>query len=333
MKKVSIITPCLNGEKFLDRYFNCILNQTYNNLELIFINDGSTDKTDMIVQSFIPKFKNKNIDFIYINKKNNEGQAKAIDETLKLFTGDYFIWPDSDDILDSKSIEKRVEFLEKNKEYGMVRSNANVVDEENLNQVLNRFEQIPDRNENIFYDLVMEKLYMCCGCYMIRSSCFFEMNKERSIYTGNSGQNWQIVLPVAYKYKCGYIDEPLYSYVIRKGSHSRNLQDFKTKIERSYEHEKTLLETITRIDMSRLDLDKYKNLIEEKYLRQRFMMAYSNDKRELMKKNYFELLSKYSVTQQEKQLYLLKKNKLSNILTRIYLKIIKLLGRENDKDR
>lgn len=330
MKKVSIITPCLNGEKFLDRYFNCILDQTYNNLELIFINDGSSDKTDMIVKSFIPKFKNKNIDFIYINKKNNEGQAKAIDEALKLFTGDYFIWPDSDDILDSKSIEKRVEFLEKNKEYGMVRSNANVIDEENLNNVLYKFEKGIDANRNIFDDLILEKLYMCCGCYMIRSSCFFEMNKERSIYTGNSGQNWQIILPVAYKYKCGYIDEPLYSYVIRKGSHSRNLQDFKTKIERSYEHEKTLLETITRIDMNKFDLDKYKNLIEEKYLRQRFMMAYSNDKRKLLKKNYFELLSKYSVTQEEKQLYLLKRNKLSNILTRIYLKIIKLLGREND---
>lgn len=330
MKKVSIITPCLNGEKFLDRYFNCILNQTYKNLELIFINDGSTDKTDMIVKSFLPKFKNKNIDFIYINKKNNEGQAKAVDEALKLFTGDYFIWPDSDDILDSKSIEKRVAFLEKNKEYGMVRSNANVLDEENLNHVLHKFEQNPDRNVNIFEDLIFEKLYMCCGCYMIRSSCFFEMNKEKSIYAGKGGQNWQIVLPVAYKYKCGYIDEPLYSNIMRKGSHSQDLHGFKEKMERSYEYEKTLLETLKRIDMSKLELDKYKKLIEEKYVRQRFIMAYNDDEKKVMEKNYFELVSKYSITQEERQMYFLKKNKLSNILTRIYLKVIKLLGRKND---
>ena len=55
-KKDSVITPCLNGEKFLNRYFDSIINQSYKNLEMIFINDGSTDKTDEIVKSFIPKF-------------------------------------------------------------------------------------------------------------------------------------------------------------------------------------------------------------------------------------------------------------------------------------
>ena len=48
---VSIITPCYNGEAFLKRYFESILNQTYPNLELIFINDGSTDRTEEIALS------------------------------------------------------------------------------------------------------------------------------------------------------------------------------------------------------------------------------------------------------------------------------------------
>lgn len=329
-KKVSIITPCLNGEKFLDRYFNSILNQSYTNLELIFINDGSTDKTDDIVKSFMPKFEQKNIDFIYINKLNNEGQAKAVDEALKIFTGEYFIWPDSDDLLDSDSIKKRVRFLAENQGYGMVRSNANVVSDKDLNKVLDKFEKSADRNEYIFDDLILEKKYMCCGCYMIRSSDFLCVNKNRSIYCGNSGQNWQIVLPVAYKYKCGYIDESLYTYITRESSHSRNLKELDDVIRRSYEHEKTLIETLVRIDMDDCEFKKYMHIVEEKYLRQRFIIGYNYNDKEIINKNYHALLDKYNVTQEEKIMYLLKKSTITNILTRIYLKIIRLLGREND---
>lgn len=331
-KKVSIITPCLDGEKFLDRYFNSILNQSYTNLELIFINDGSTDKTDDIVKSFIPKFEQKNIDFIYINKENNEGQAKAVDEALKIFTGEYFIWPDSDDVLDSNSIKKRIDFLEKNQDYGMVRSNANVVSDKDLNKVLDKFEKNTDTDEYIFDDLVLEKKYMCCGCYMIRTSAFLKVNKNRNIYCGNSGQNWQIVLPVAYKYKCGYIDEPLYTYITRETSHSRNLKELEDLIKRSYEHEKTLIETLTRMDMDDSEFKKYMDIIEEKYLRQRFITGYNYDNKEIINKNYHALLDKYNVTQEEKIMYLLKKSKISNILTRAYLKITRLLGRENDSN-
>ena len=331
-KKVSIITPCLDGEKFLDRYFNSILNQSYTNLELIFINDGSTDKTDDIVKSFIPKFEQKNIDFIYINKENNEGQAKAVDEALKIFTGEYFIWPDSDDILDSDSIKKRIDFLEKNKDYGMVRSNANIVSDKDLNKELYKLEKNTDTNEYIFDDLVLEKKYMCCGCYMIRTSLFLNVNKTRSIYCGNSGQNWQIVLPVAYKYKCGYIDEILYTYITRETSHSRNLKKLDDLIKRSHEHEKTLIETLIRIDMDDCELKKYMDIVEEKYLRQRFIIGYNYDNKEIINKNYYALLDKYNITQEEKIMYLLKKSKITNILTRAYLKITRLLGREYDSN-
>ena len=43
-EKVSIVTPCYNGEKYLERFLKSILNQSYGNIELIFINDGSTDQ-------------------------------------------------------------------------------------------------------------------------------------------------------------------------------------------------------------------------------------------------------------------------------------------------
>ena len=52
-KLVSIITPCYNGENYISRFIECILSQTYNNIELILINDGSTDKTYDIIKNYI----------------------------------------------------------------------------------------------------------------------------------------------------------------------------------------------------------------------------------------------------------------------------------------
>lgn len=62
---VSIITPCYNGEAFLKRYFESILNQTYPNLELIFINDGSTDRTEEIALSYRERLEKRGITYIY----------------------------------------------------------------------------------------------------------------------------------------------------------------------------------------------------------------------------------------------------------------------------
>ena len=47
-EKVSIVTPCYNGEKYLERFLKSILNQSYGNIELIFINDGSTDQKRLL---------------------------------------------------------------------------------------------------------------------------------------------------------------------------------------------------------------------------------------------------------------------------------------------
>ena len=56
-KLVSIIVVCYNGEKYVDRFFESILSQTYNKIEIVFVNDGSSDNTEMIVKSYEDKIK------------------------------------------------------------------------------------------------------------------------------------------------------------------------------------------------------------------------------------------------------------------------------------
>ena len=66
---VSIITPCFNGEPYLNRYFSSILQQTYSPLELIFVNDGSADRTAEIAESYRPLLEAKGIRFIFAHRE------------------------------------------------------------------------------------------------------------------------------------------------------------------------------------------------------------------------------------------------------------------------
>ena len=63
---INIITPCYNGEKFLERFLDSVLKQTYDNIELILVNDGSTDKTDNIANKYKSKFNEKGYIYMHI---------------------------------------------------------------------------------------------------------------------------------------------------------------------------------------------------------------------------------------------------------------------------
>ena len=155
-KLVSIIVPCFNGEKFIERFLKSILDQTYKKIELIFINDGSTDGTEEIVLSYQKKMEKRGIKFIYISQEN-KGQAAAINRGLKIFKGEYMTWLDSDDLIDSYNIEKKVKFLEENKTYGSVVSKIKVVSEENINTTLEIKEWKNKNKNNYFEDVILER--------------------------------------------------------------------------------------------------------------------------------------------------------------------------------
>lgn len=320
-KKVSIITPCYNGEKFVSRYLDSVLNQTYDNIELIFINDGSTDNTEEIVKSYSNKFINRGMKLIYIYKKN-EGQAKALNEGLKIFTGEYLTWPDSDDILEKDSIEKKVKFLEENCEYGLVRTDASIVNENNLEDIIYKFGDRPNKfSTDIFHDLIIEKMYLCCGCYMVRTSALKDVNPGLDIYCSNGGQNWQMLLPITYKYKCGYIDESLYTYVVRDESHSHGVKGLSDLLNRCDQHQDILINTINRIDMDYKENQKNISLIKEKYIRKKMNLGITYRNKELAKDNYNLLKKEYNVTYKDKVNFLQCQNLIFNIIIRVLRKI------------
>lgn len=296
---VSIITPCYNGEAFLDRYFESILAQTYSNLELIFINDGSKDRTEEIALSYTEKLQEKGIRYIY-KRQENAGQAAALNRGLKLFTGKYLIWPDSDDVMTPDAIEKKVEFLEKNLEYGMVRSNGVFYDVETKKE--RRISTSPiDSKENIFKELLVLETFGCCGCYMITKSLFEEIYPQKQILESRCGQNWQLLVPASSRTKCGYIDEELYIIYEHADSHSRQKRSLEQEIERCEEFKDILLDAIGR---SLCDQKYYQDLVRADCARQQFYYAIPLANKKVLK-NKFKDLKKYGqVSKKEYLLYI-----------------------------
>lgn len=107
MKKVTVIVPVYNAEKYLRKSVKSILNQTYENLEVFLINDGSTDNSLEICQ----KFSNSDVRIKVLDKKNG-GVSSARNFGLSKSTGDYVLFVDSDDFINENMIEKMVYHIE-----------------------------------------------------------------------------------------------------------------------------------------------------------------------------------------------------------------------------
>ena len=98
MNKVSIIIPCYNVEKYISACIDSIINQTYKNIEIICINDGSTDSTGDIIKSY------SDDRIVYIEQKNS-GVSKARNLGLSVANGEYITFVDGDDLIKIDMIE------------------------------------------------------------------------------------------------------------------------------------------------------------------------------------------------------------------------------------
>lgn len=110
MEKVSIIIPVYNAEKFLGKCINSVLTQTYENWEIIIIDDGSTDNSEKIYNEFA---KNDNRFKVYY--QDNKGVSAARNFGINIAQGKYIIFIDADDWIEKDFIDRMIEVIEKEK--------------------------------------------------------------------------------------------------------------------------------------------------------------------------------------------------------------------------
>ena len=214
-KKVSIIIPVYNRESTIERCLDSILTQTYKNLEVLIINDGSTDRSGEIINAYALKDSR-----ILAITKENSGVSDSRNFGLKAAHGDYIQFADSDDWLPERATELLVEALEKNRsdmviaDYCRVRGrqlyqsgaieNAGTLTRAEFAQVM------MEKASDFYYGVVWNKLYRrkIIKKYKLQFSeelqwCEdFLFNLEYLKYTA----------------KVEVIKEPVYYYVKTKGS-------------------------------------------------------------------------------------------------------------------
>ena len=115
--KITIIIPVYNAEKYLHRCFESILDNGYENLEIIPVNDGSKDGSQTIIDEYKEKYPNMFFPII----EENQGIGMARNNALEKATGDYIMFIDNDDFIDKDYISRHIKELEE-KDYDMVLS-------------------------------------------------------------------------------------------------------------------------------------------------------------------------------------------------------------------
>lgn len=270
---VSVVTPCYNGESFLDRYFEGILAQTYRPIEVLLVDDGSTDATYSLALSYKEKLEEQGIRLACIHQEN-KGQAAAINRGLPEVTGEFITWPDSDDLMYPDNLEKKVSYLHAHPDAGFVCCQVNRVHEGNLNKVVSTDKVSDTSNPWIFDSLIRDKGVYCLDiAYLARTEALFTALGGRRIVESPAGQNYQLLLPLAYCYRCGFINESLVAYVVREGSHSNSFTSLEAQIERIHEFEDLLHKVIRAISMTEDERELYERYIDTKFLPRRFVLC------------------------------------------------------------
>ncbi|MDY5040320.1 MAG: glycosyltransferase family 2 protein [Bifidobacterium animalis] len=272
---VSIISPCYNGEGYVGTFLDSVLQQDYSNVEVILVDDGSSDNTQDKVLSYLERFKQRGYSLRYLHQENG-GQASAINAGLEEVHGEFLMWMDSDDILMPNALSKKVEFLQNNPRIGFVICQGYVVRDVDPTHVIS----IQKRNhkkgiDHLFKDLLDESnVVFTPAAYMARNSALLRAIPSRRIFESREGQNWQLLLPLAYTTQYGYIDEPLYKYVIRPQSHSHEYRSYENQLQRFNGFEELQSQTILRIPgMSRSEKQQWRRYIHTNINRRKMRLA------------------------------------------------------------
>ncbi|QPJ84751.1 glycosyltransferase family 2 protein [Sarcina sp. JB2] len=243
-KLVSIIIPTYNREKLIQRSIDSVLNQTYKNIEIIIVDDNSTDNTYKVIKSYMEKYS-----FIkYIKHSVNKGACVARNTGIKVAKGYYIAFLDSDDEWTENKLEKSTLIFEKEKSIGIVYSNMYLIDCKTGKSKIHKSKKYRDN----YYGLLCENIIGSTSLIIVKKEIFDDvgMFKEGLV----SCQDWDFYINVAQKHKIAKIDEPLLKYYIHSESISGNM-------ERVLEGHKYIIDKVNNILSQDIKYRKYKNKI------------------------------------------------------------------------
>ena len=201
MPKVSVIIPCYNQAQYLDESIDSVLAQTFQDFEIIVVDDGSDDKTSMKILNNYKKPKTKLI------RTSNQGPSCARNTGIKIANGDYILPLDADDRIEDSYLEKAVNILDKHPEIGIVYCEAELFGKQSGKW---------DLEEYAFPDVLLHNCIFCTA--MFRKSDWAKVGGYKKEMNINI-EDWEFWLSLIEQGLEVYrIPEVLFYYRIKKVS-------------------------------------------------------------------------------------------------------------------
>lgn len=196
---VSVIIPTYNRANLVSRAIKSVLNQTYQDFEIIVVDDCSEDNTEEIVKSF------NDSRIRYIKHKKNKGGSAARNTGIKRARGKYIAFLDDDDEWLPSKLEKQIMLFEKlSKHYGVVYSGYYIA----KGDVIKR--KVLPKYRGDVYGYLLKRNFIGSPTIVVRKECF----KRAGLFDEDlpASQDWDMWLRIAKYYKFEYILEPLAIY-------------------------------------------------------------------------------------------------------------------------
>lgn len=213
MKKglVSVVVPVYNRENFVRETFNSILQQTYKDIEIIAVNDGSTDSSLSILEEYKEKYPDK---FLVIDQKN-QGQVKSRNNAIKQARGEYIAFLDSDDLWLPEKLEKQIPLFIN--DVGLVYSGIHNIDTEG--NIIDTELCREDIRGDIYHKLLV-KNRMTGGTVVLHRDVIDKVGLFDVEFA--AAENWDLWIRVCKHFTADFVNQPLVKYRKHPGNMSKD---------------------------------------------------------------------------------------------------------------
>lgn len=262
---VSVIIPAYNHERYVQKTIKSIINQTYRNIELIIIDDGSKDLTWYKINEIKDECKKRFVNVIF-KTQENQGTCRTLNHLISLTKGEYIYLIASDDIAKLDAIQTEINFLEENLEYGLVVGDDDFIDFDDRQCYL-------DKNRVVVYDILKANFLKFSDIYKNRERFLYTKNfgKYNTLYLGNYIPNgylirksifdkigllrpeapledWWLLLQISKYSKMKFIDRVLFSYRQHSTNTAKDLDKMHRIANKTIDYENKFVNSVTNKD-------------------------------------------------------------------------------------
>ena len=203
-KIISVVIPTYNREKLISRAVKSVLAQTYTDLEVIVVDDASTDDTETVVK----KIESDRLRYIKIEK--NGGACRARNAGIRAAKGDYIAFLDSDDTWNPDKLEKQIKYMQEKKAEAVACNGWNIKADEKRLIANQQNKETADLNELLNANFITTGALLVKKELLIKIGCFDERLPRY--------QDWDLVLRIAKVTDIYFLTEPLYTLYFQENS-------------------------------------------------------------------------------------------------------------------